>query len=99
MKRPFPNYKQPDSKDCGPTCLRIIAKHYGKLISLQEIREISETTREGSNLLKLSDAAEAIGFKSLGVKIDYDQLKEVPLPCIVHWNKSHFVVVYAIKKM
>jgi len=98
VKKAFPFYKQPDSKDCGPTCLRIIAKHYGRLISLQEIRELSETTREGSNLLKLSDAAEAIGFKSIGVKIDYDQLKEVPLPCIVHWNKSHFVVVYAIKK-
>ncbi|MEE1963466.1 peptidase domain-containing ABC transporter [Allomuricauda taeanensis] len=98
MKNSFPFYKQPDAKDCGPTCLRIIAKHYGKLISLQEIREISETTREGSNLLKLSDAAEAIGFKSIGVKIDYDQLTEVPLPCIVHWNKNHFVVAYAIKK-
>lgn len=98
MKKTFPFYKQPDTKDCGPTCLRIVAKHYGKLISLQEIREISETTREGSNLLKLSDAAEAIGFKSIGVKIDYDQLTEVPLPCIVHWNKNHFVVVYAIKK-
>tara|TARA_B100000949_G_scaffold182903_1_gene164327 strand:+ start:10910 stop:13039 length:2130 start_codon:yes stop_codon:yes gene_type:complete len=75
-----------------------VAKHYGKLISLQEIRELSETTREGSNLLKLSDAAEAIGFRSLGVKIDYHQLKDSPLPCIVHWNKNHFVVVYAIKK-
>ncbi|WP_108422506.1 peptidase domain-containing ABC transporter [Flagellimonas amoyensis] len=97
-EKSFPFYKQPDAKDCGPTCLRIIAKHYGKLISLQEIREISETTREGSNLLKLSDAAEAVGFKSIGVKIDYDQLTEVPLPCIVHWNKNHFVVVYAIKR-
>jgi len=58
--------KQPDAKDCGPTCLRIIAKHYGKLISLQEIRELSETTRIGSNLLKLSDAAESIGSKSWG---------------------------------
>lgn len=98
MKRAFPFYKQPGFKDCGPTCLRIVAKHYEKLISLQEIRELSETTREGSNLLKLSDAAEAIGFRSLGVKINYHQLKESPLPCIVHWNKNHFVVVYAIKK-
>ncbi|RIV68278.1 peptidase domain-containing ABC transporter [Flagellimonas aequoris] len=97
MKSSFPFYKQPDSKDCGPTCLRIIAKHYGKLISLQEIRELSETTRAGSNLLKLSDAAESIGFKTLGVKIDWNQLNEVPLPCIVHWNKNHFVVVYKIK--
>lgn len=98
MKKNFPFYKQPDSKDCGPTCLRIIAKHYGKLISLAEIRELSETTRAGSNLLKLSDAAETIGFKSIGVKLDYRQLVDAPKPCVVHWNKSHFVVVYAIKK-
>lgn len=98
MKKTFPFYKQPDFKDCGPTCLRIVTKHYGKLISLQEIRDLSETTRVGSNLLKLSDAAEAIGFKSLGVKIDYNKLKEAPLPLIVHWNKNHFVVVYKIKK-
>lgn len=94
----FPFYKQPDSKDCGPTCLRIIAKHYGKLISLQEIRDFSETTRRGSNLMKLSDAAETIGFKSLGVKLDYLMLKDAPLPCIVHWDKNHFVVVYGINK-
>lgn len=98
MKRYFPFYKQPDSKDCGPTCLRIVAKYYDKLISLQEIRELSETTRVGSNLLKLSDAAEAIGFKSIGVKLDFQQLEEAPLPLIVHWNKNHFVVVYKIKK-
>ncbi|NHE57808.1 cysteine peptidase family C39 domain-containing protein [Cyclobacterium plantarum] len=64
MKTTFPFFKQLDAKNCGPTCLRIIAKHYGKLISLQEIRENSETTRSGSNLLKLSEAAEAIGFKT-----------------------------------
>ncbi|WP_299526757.1 peptidase domain-containing ABC transporter [Winogradskyella sp.] len=97
MRNHFTFYKQPDSKDCGPTCLRIIAKHYGKLISLQEIRELSETTRAGSNLLKLSDAAEAIGFKSIGVKLNFEKLKEAPLPCIVHWNNNHFVVVYKIK--
>ncbi|CAD0006785.1 peptidase domain-containing ABC transporter [Flavobacterium salmonis] len=98
MKKDFPFYIQPDSKDCGPTCLRIIAKHYGKLISLQDIRDLSETTREGSNLFKLSDAAEAIGFKSLGVKLDFDTLTEASFPLIAHWNKAHFVVVYKIKK-
>ncbi|WP_114748973.1 peptidase domain-containing ABC transporter [Pleomorphovibrio marinus] len=98
MKTKFPSYKQPDAKDCGPTCLRIIAKHYGKLISLQEIRENSETTRSGSNLLKLSEAAEFIGFKTIGAKLDFNRLKEAPLPLIVHWDKNHFVVVYRIKK-
>lgn len=95
----FPNFKQPDSKDCGPTCLRITSKYYGKNISLQQIRNLSETTREGSSLLGLSDAAEKLGFKSLGVQIDFKTLvEEVPLPCIVHWNKTHFVVVYKIDK-
>ncbi|WKB81844.1 peptidase domain-containing ABC transporter [Cellulophaga lytica] len=98
MKKSFPFYKQPDSKDCGPTCLRIIAKHYGKLISLQQIRDLSETTRGGSNLLKLSDAAEAIGFKTIGVKVDFNRLMDAPLPLVVHWNKNHFAVVYKIKK-
>lgn len=95
----FPYYKQPDAKDCGPTCLRIISKYYGKNISLQQIRNLSETTREGSSLLGLSEAAENLGFKSLGIQIDFKTLvEEVHLPCIVHWNKQHFVVVYKIDK-
>lgn len=99
MKKKFPFYKQPDFKDCGPTCLRIISKFYGKSLPLQQIRNLSETTREGSSLLGLSDAAEKIGFKSLGVQIDFKTLcKEVPFPCIVHWNNQHFVVVYKTDK-
>lgn len=94
----FPFYKQPDTKDCGPTCLRIIAKYYGKVIELQQIRNLSETTREGSSLLGLSDAGEALGFRTLGLKTNFETLQnEMPLPCIVHWNSQHFVVVYKIK--
>ena len=83
MKK-FPTYKQTESKDCGPTCIKIIAKHYGKLINTQQLRSLSETTREGSSLLGLSDAVESVGFKSLGIKLSFQKLKEVPLPCIVH---------------
>ena len=99
IKKSFPFYKQPDEKDCGPSCLRIISKYYGKTIPVQQIRDISETTREGSSLLGLSDAAENLGFRSLGVQIDFNTLyEEVPFPCIVHWNKQHFVVLYNIDK-
>lgn len=85
--------------DCGPTCLRMIAKHYGRSISLEKLRAISETTREGSSLKNIADAAELIGFRSLGVKVNFEKLKEdAPLPCIVHWQQRHFVVVYKIKK-
>ncbi|MFD2584954.1 peptidase domain-containing ABC transporter [Pedobacter vanadiisoli] len=95
----FPFYKQPDAKDCGPTCLRIIAKHYNKSIPLPQIRTLSETTREGSALLGLSNAAETLGFRTLGVKINFNTLlADAPLPCIVHWNKNHYVVVYKIDK-
>lgn len=93
----FPHYKQRDHKDCGPTCLKIIAKHYKKTINLQQLRDLSETTRTGSSLLGLSEAAEQLGFRSLGVKVDLEKLLEAPLPCILHWNKNHYVVLYNIK--
>lgn len=90
---------QPDGKDCGPTCIKIISKHYGRLIDIQTIRSLAETTREGSSLLGLSAAAEGLGYKSLAVKIDFITLmEEAPLPCICHWGQQHFVVVYKIKK-
>lgn len=90
---------QLESKDCGPTCLRMLAKHYGRSISLQKLRQLSETTREGSSLKNIADTAEKIGFRSLGVKISLEKLnQDVPLPCILHWNQNHFVVLYAIKK-
>jgi ATP-binding cassette subfamily B protein len=94
----FPNFKQADHKDCGPTCLKIIAKHYNKVVSIQQIRQLSETNREGSSLLGLSDAAEKMGFRSLGIKIDLEKVDDIPLPCIVHWNKNHFAVLYKVKK-
>jgi len=63
--KPFPTYQQTESKDCGPTCIKIIAKHYGKLINTQQLRSLSETTRdEGRVLLGLSGVVEFIGFKT-----------------------------------
>lgn len=94
----FPFYAQLDQMDCGPTCIRMIAKHYGRSISGDKIRKLSETTREGTSLKNISDAAEKIGFRTLGVKIDLKQLEsECPLPCIIHWQQYHFIVVYKIK--
>jgi ATP-binding cassette, subfamily B, bacterial len=94
----FPNYIQADFKDCGPTCIKIIAKSYGKMLNIQELRILSETTREGSNLLNLSDSSEKIGFRTLGIRTSLEKLKEVPLPCVLHWNKEHYIVLYDIKK-
>lgn len=85
--------------DCGPTCLRMVAKFYGKNYSLQNLRDRCHITREGVSLLGISDAAESIGFRTTGVKVTWRQMvEEMPLPCIVHWNQRHFVVVYDVVK-
>ena len=95
----FPHYRQLDSMDCGPTCLRMIARYYGRSYSLQTLRERSFITREGVSMLGISDAAESIGLRTLAVRITLEQLKQdVPLPCILHWNQNHFVVCYDIRK-
>ncbi|MFA6831636.1 MAG: peptidase domain-containing ABC transporter [Bacteroidaceae bacterium] len=94
----FPHYLQLDAMDCGPSCLRMVAKHYGKSYTLQTLRERCFITREGVSMLGISDAAEYIGFRTIGVRISFEQLiKEANLPCILHWNQNHFVVCYRIK--
>ena len=85
--------------DCGATCLRMIAKFYGRSYNLDYLRDITYVDREGVSLMGISDAAEEIGMHSLGVKISYDRLaSDIPLPCIAHWKQNHFIVVYKINK-
>lgn len=99
MQKKFKHYKQPNTMDCGATCLRMIAKHYGVHISLERLNKIVETTREGINFEMLSHAADTIGFRTIGLQIDAVTLfGDAPLPCVVTWNHNHFVIVYKIKK-
>ncbi len=94
----FPFFKQYDAMDCGPSCLRMIAAFYGRTYSLQKLRQLSYVTREGVSLLGLSEAAESIGFRTIGARISLQQLIEAPKPCVVHWDQEHFVVVYKYRR-
>ena len=95
----FVFYHQHDAMDCGPACLQMVARHYGKKYRMASLREKCYITRDGVSLLGISDAAEAIGFNTMGVQITFEQLAtEVPLPGIVHWKQRHFVVVYHISQ-
>ncbi len=97
--RNFTHYTQLDQMDCGPTCLRMVAKHYGRSYSLQTLRDKTQIGKEGVSLLGIAEAAESIGFRTLGAKISYEKLvAEAPLPCIVHWQQNHFVVVYRVEE-
>jgi ATP-binding cassette subfamily B protein len=98
-RRRYPYYEQLDASDCGPSCLKMVAKFHGRNIPISQIRKIAYLNRQGTSLLSLSHAAESLGFKTIGVKIDLDVLKkEVPLPAILFWNSNHYVVLYRIKR-
>lgn len=93
----IPLYSQYDSMDCGPTCLRMIASFYGKDFSLEYLRDMCSITNRGVTMRGLDYAAKQIGFETLCAKISLLQLcQDTPLPCIIHWNKEHFVVLYKI---
>lgn len=98
FKSQFTFYKQYDAMDCGPACLRMVAKYYDKIYSLQYLRDKCYVSREGASLLGLREAAVSIGMLAKCVLASLDYLEcEVKLPCIVHWDNNHFVVVYKIK--
>lgn len=92
--------KQKDAMDCGPSCLAMVIKHFGRNPDIEQIREDCALGREGVSLLGISKAAEKMGLHSLGGRITFETLAtEAPLPCIAHWDQNHFVVVYRVKKL
>ncbi len=99
MRSKFPFTHQHDTMDCGPACVQMVARHYGRHYTLETLRQKCHISREGVSLLGISEAAESIGFKTVGARLSFEQLKnEAPLPCIVHWKQRHFVVVHKIRK-
>jgi ATP-binding cassette subfamily B protein len=85
---------QHDKKDCGPACLQAISRHYGLGHTLKSLRPLCAPSKEGVSLFGICKAAEQIGFRATGVKLAYRQLlSQTTLPCIVHWEQRHFVVV------
>ena len=94
----FTLVRQRDAKDCGPSCLAMIVKHYGGSFNINSIRTDCALNREGVSLLGISKAAEELGFKSVGGRLSFSSLaSEALLPCIVHSSQNHFVVVYKVK--
>jgi ATP-binding cassette, subfamily B, bacterial len=95
----FPHYQQQDVMDCGPTCLKIVSKFYGKFFNIEKLRSLSQISKTGVSLLGISRAAETLGIHTVAGNITYEKLEQKALlPCIVHWRKNHFVVVYKIKR-
>jgi ATP-binding cassette subfamily B protein len=94
----FPFYKQLNAMDCGATCLRMVIKYYGRHYNADTLRQKTGFRKEGVSMLGISDAAEKVGLRTRGVKINYSQLVEITLPCILHWQQNHFVVLIDASK-
>ncbi|MFT4019710.1 MAG: peptidase domain-containing ABC transporter [Agriterribacter sp.] len=94
----FVFYKQLNLMDCGPTCLKMIARHYGKYYSTQVLRDISGLSKHGVSLFAISETAERIGFRTRGVKISFQQLQQAITPCILHWDQNHFIVLISMRE-
>ena len=95
----FPHEYQLDIMDCGPTSIKIIAKYYGKCYSLQYLRDLCGTTREGVSFLDLTYACEKIWLRTLASEANMEEMRNlITLPCIIHWNERHFMVVYHVTK-
>jgi bacteriocin-processing peptidase. Cysteine peptidase. MEROPS family C39 len=91
--------RQLDLMDCGPASLKMVAKHYGKYYSLQYLRDLCGNTREGVSLSGISHGAEAIGLRTLAAHCTIDNIIEkIPFPVILHWDNSHFVVLYDVRE-
>lgn len=95
--KPFPYYRQYDAKQCGITCLRMICKFYGKELSIEHIAQYCHTSNEGASLLGISEGATKLGMQTFAAKISLTQLLAATTPCILHWDQSHYVILYKIK--
>lgn len=95
---PFQFFKQRDAMQCGVACLRMICWYHGRDVSMSELSQICNPSNEGVSLLGISEAAELLGLHTVSGRISVEDLKNDPLPCILHWNQNHFVVLYKVKK-
>ena len=83
---------------CGIACLQMICSYYHKEYTLERLANCCFATTEGVSLLGISEAARKLGLNTTCGRMTIGQLAQVPLPCILHWNQNHFVVLYKIRR-
>ena len=98
MKDSFKCIIQSDSMMCGITCLQMVCKHFGREVSLRTLSKFCVATSEGVSMLGVNEAANKLGLRTMCARTDFDTLSKATLPCVLHWNQNHFVVLYKVRK-
>jgi ATP-binding cassette subfamily B protein len=93
----WPIFLQHDRMDCGPTCLRMVARYHGKNVALRRVRELCHISRTGISLKAMADAASQLGLRTLAARLNWEKLAQAPLPAVAHWKQAHYVVVYEVR--
>ena len=94
----FPIAYQHDGMQCGVACLKMVCEHFGRKYSLDALSHVCFATTEGVSMLGISEAAKMLGLDTICVRATVDNLAKAEMPCILHWNQNHFVVLYKVKK-
>ncbi len=98
LNKNFPFILQSNSVDCGPTCLKMVAKFFGIDFPIKSLSQKMNLSKEGVSLYDINKASKELGLFSKGVKLSFDSFQSIPLPCIIPWNNIHFVVVYEVSE-
>ena len=83
---------------CGVASLAMVSSHFGKRYSVEYLSQVCCATHDGVSFLGIAQAAKKIGLKSLCGNASVEGILQAPLPCILHWNQNHFVVLYKIRR-
>ncbi|MBE9005386.1 ATP-binding cassette domain-containing protein [Fortiea sp. LEGE XX443] len=94
----YPFIQQQSTADCGPACLAMISRYWGKKFSINVLRNISNVGRSGASLKNLATAAESIGFQARPVRASFNRIANQKHPWIAHWQGDHYIVVYRVQK-
>ncbi len=90
--------RQHDSMQCGVACLAMICRHYGKRYSLEYLDGFCHANVAGVSMLGIAEGAGCVGLETSTFAATTDELGDIKLPCILHWNQNHFVVLYDISR-
>ncbi len=97
-RKKVPTILQMEATECGAASLSMIFAHFGKYLPLEQMRIETGVSRDGCNAANIMRAGKRFGLEVHGFRKEPADLKKLPMPCIIHWNFNHFVVLDGFKK-
>jgi len=98
FRHKLPVLRQTQAAECGLTCVGMIAGFYGHHIDMVSLRQRFPSSLKGSTLANVMSFAQNLGMGCRAVRLELDELDKLSLPCVLHWDMNHFVVLKGFAK-